>query len=344
MLAIHNRKGSFSEKWIEYCNRNKVEYKLVDCYRSDIIKQMSGCVGLMWHWSHSDFKAELFARQLTISLEHIGIQVFPNSKTAWHFDDKLGQKYLLEAISAPLIPSYLFFEKTDALAWVANASFPKIFKLRCGAGSENVKLVKNQVEAVRLIKRAFSSGFSSRRRSHMLKERLWHFKHEKNLENFFNISRGIARLFIPHQDAKRYREEVNYIYFQDFVPDNDCDIRVVVIGNKAFAIKRMVRSGDFRASGSGKISYDVEDIPTDCIAIALDISGKLQTQSLAFDFVLLNGVPLIVEISYGFTSAAYLKCPGYWDESMNFVNSPVMPENFMIENFLDNIKLSRSTQ
>jgi len=78
-------------------------------------------------------------------------------------------------------------------------------------------------------------------------ERIWHFKRDKNLKTFLNISRGIARLIVPSKIEINIPNEKNYIYFQDFIPDNNCDIRVIVIGKKAFAIKRMIREDDFRS-------------------------------------------------------------------------------------------------
>jgi len=116
-IALHSRPGSFSDKWINYCDQHNVPYKLVDCYNSDIIEQLQNCDGLMWHWVHNDYKAQLFARQLIYSLELMGKKVFPDSDTCWHYDDKVGQKYLLEAIDAPLVSSYVFYEKDQALEW-----------------------------------------------------------------------------------------------------------------------------------------------------------------------------------------------------------------------------------
>ena len=104
-IAIHEYAGSFSDRWIKYCDEKKVPYKLVNCYDSDIVSQLEDCQALMWHWNQNDYKAALFARQLTISLEKKGIKVFPDVNTAWHHDDKVGQKYLLEAIGAPLVKS-----------------------------------------------------------------------------------------------------------------------------------------------------------------------------------------------------------------------------------------------
>jgi len=59
-IAIHHREGSFSSKWIEYCQKRRIDFKLVNCLNSDIIKQLEECDGLMWHWSHDDHKSILF--------------------------------------------------------------------------------------------------------------------------------------------------------------------------------------------------------------------------------------------------------------------------------------------
>jgi glutathione synthase/RimK-type ligase-like ATP-grasp enzyme len=85
--------------------------------------------------------------------------VFPDFRTAWHFDDKVAQKYLFEAIGAPLVPSYVFFDKQEALRWAELTTFPKVFKLRGGAGSQNVSLVKTKQECIKLIHKAFGKGF-----------------------------------------------------------------------------------------------------------------------------------------------------------------------------------------
>ena len=273
MLAIHHRDNSFSVKWIEYCKTNDIKYKLVDCYSTNIIADLKGCHALMWHWYHNNYKAQLFARQLIISVEKMGLKVFPNTNTVWHFDDKLGQKYLFEALDAPLIKSYLFYDLKTSLSWIKKTQFPKVFKLRSGAGSSNVKLLKSKSEAIKYAKKAFSKGFTSGR-FEALRERIWHFQRDKDIKSFINISRGIVRILFPNKVKNNLQIEKNYFYIQDFIPNNDSDIRIIVIGNRAFAIKRMVRDGDFRASGSGNIIYNPEEIPKECIKIAFKIFLK----------------------------------------------------------------------
>jgi len=337
MLAIHHRAGSFSDYWIKYCSNKGLSYKVVNCFDSDIIEQLSDCQALMWHWSHNDPKAALFARQLTYALEMMGKKVFPSFNTCWHFDDKVGQKYLFEANNVPCVPSFVFYDKDAALKWLNSTDYPVVFKLRGGAGSENVKLVYNYKSAAKLVKKAFRKGFKVKSRMNFLKERIWHFNRDRSIRSFFAISKGLARLIVPTAAEKSFDVQKNYVYFQEFIPNNDSDIRVIVIENKAFAIKRVVREGDFRASGSGKIIYDVDQIPLNCVKLSFEISESIKSQCVAIDYVFKDDLPLLVEISYSFSKEGYLPCPGYWDRELQWYPGEFYPEEFMITSFISQI-------
>jgi len=315
-IAIH-KSGGFSERWIEYCEKNHIDYKIVNAYDTDIVEQVKDCDAFMWHHSHINYKDALFAKQLLYSLEMAGKIVFPDWRTCWHFDDKVGQKYLLEAIGAPLVPSYVFYTKKEALDWINKTSFPKVFKLRGGAGAANVKLAHTAKEARKLVRKAFGKGFAQYDSWGNLKER-WRNYHLGNTD-FKDVLKGVARFGYKPDFAVMHAPEKGYAYFQDFIPNNTFDIRVCVVCNKAFALKRLTRKGDFRASGSGNIVYDKSQIDDRCVKIAFDINKELKSQSIAYDFVFDEyNQPLIVEISYGYTVKAYDICEGYWTEDMQW--------------------------
>lgn len=317
-IAIHstNFKVAFTERWVTYCEKNNIQYKLVNAYDSDIIEQLKDCTAFMWHHNHANYKDALFAKQLLYSLEQKGMKVFPDFNTTWHFDDKVGQKYLLESIDAPLVPSYVFYTKKEALEWINNTSFPKVFKLRGGAGSANVKLAKTKSQAKGFVRKAFGSGFFQFDRIEYLKDNYRKWKEGKDK---YGLIKGLYRLFIKTEFSKMYHREKGYIYFQNFIPNNSFDIRVVVVGDKAFALKRLVRKDDFRASGGGSIIYDKNQIDERCVKIAFEVNEKIKSQSIAYDFVFdENNNPLIVEISYGYAAPAYDKCEGYWDKDLNW--------------------------
>ncbi len=332
-IAIHHQEYSFSERWIQYCQENNIEYKIVDAFHNDIIEHLKDCDVFMWHHHHTNFKDVILAKKILFALEHAGIKVFPNFKTGWHFDDKVAQKYLLEAISAPLVPSHVFYDKYQALNWAKKTTYPKVFKLKGGAGASNVKLVRNYLQARVLINKAFGHGFAQFDRFGHFKERLNKFKSGK--ESFIGILKGIARIFIVPEFARQQSREKGYIYFQNFIPDNNFDTRVVVInGEVAAAEKRFVRKGDFRASGSGDFSYENIDIKS--IEIAFNIANKLGLKSVAFDFILDEMKnPLIVEISYGFGTSGISNVLGYWDKNLTWHESKFKFEDWIIENILE---------
>lgn len=332
-IAIHTRSGSFSEGWIEYCQDNNIPFKEVDCFADDIIAQLLGCDALLWHWPHHGYREVLFARQLIASVEAMGLVVFPNTATCWHYDDKVGQKYLLEAIGAPLVPSHVFYHKKRALEWLETATFPLVWKLRGGAGSQNVRLVHDLGEARRIVRRSFGRGWKPPR-FYGLREGLRLTLRHPGRDSFTALAKGAVRAIIPHPSYRKSSKDRNYVYFQEFIPDNDCDIRVIVIGNRAFAIKRMTREGDFRASGSGHINHDNAAIPIEPVRIAFEMTKQLDSQSCAFDFVQDVGQWKIVEISYAFSLAGYTNCPGHWKRDMTWHPGPVRPEYFMVEDVL----------
>lgn len=331
-IGIHHSKGSFSERWIEYCQEKNIEFKLVDCFKSDILLQLNDCDVLLWHFHQNNASAMLFARQLLYSLEMAGKKVFPDFHTIWHFNDKLGQKYLLEAISAPIPKSWVFYDKKEALSWAKKSVYPVVFKLRCGAGSQNVQLVHNKRHALKLIEKAFRNGFPKYDPVNSLKERWRRFMLGKT--NVHDVFKGLVRFIVPPPYSKGYGKERGYVYFQEFIPGNDSDIRVVVIGDKAFAIKRLVRKNDFRASGSGNILYDRELFDENTLKISFQLAQKLRSQCVAFDFVYKNGKPLVVEISYGFSPEGYDLCPGYWDKNLNWHEGKFNPYGWMVENVI----------
>lgn len=335
-IAIHSSDISYSDKWIAYCEDKNIPFKIVNCYHSDIIQHLHDCEILMWHYHHKDSRDFLVARQLLNALEATGKIVYPDFKTNWFFDDKIGQKYLLESINAPLIPSHVFYSESEALNWANHTSFPKVFKLRKGSGSANVRLIKSRVDATRVIKKAFNRGFRQYNPVSGMKERWRTFKGKPS--DYNDLIKGLARLILQTKFEKIAGKEKGYVYFQDFIPGCTFDIRTTVIGNKCYALKRKVRENDFRASGSHDEIHSPSEIPIDTIKISFDIYKKLGLQSVAFDFLINSqNQPLIIEMSYAFGwdegDADF-----YWDSELNFHDKPFNPFGIMIENLITKVK------
>jgi hypothetical protein len=278
----------------------------------------------------------LFSIPLTYALRHLDIKIYPNIDTCYYYDSKIAQKYLLEAINAPLVTTHVFYDRDKALEWfIKKAELPVVFKLSTGAGSENVMLIQSYGQGKSFIKKMFSRGFKGYSRLGPLKERVWHFLRDKNIASFVRISRGLYRMVIPNKTKMSLNIERDYLYTQEFIPDNDSDIRIYLVGARAYGMKRMVRKNDFRASGSGVRSCDASVIPIECVKLAFQVNSRLNAQTLAFDFVYSKSKPLIVEISYATVPKYYDDCGGFWDSSLNRHEGPFSISHQIIDDLMD---------
>ena len=339
-LAIHKGDAGFHPRWVAYCEEHAIPYERVDCHATDIVEQLRGCDGLMWHHSQMNPRDLVAAKGILAALEHAGFRVFPDWRTAWHFDDKVAQKYLLEAVDAPLVPIWVFLDERSALSWVDTTTFPKVFKLRGGAGSANVRLVRDRHAARRLVRRAFGAGFANYDPWASLQER-WR-KARLGKASRWEVAKGLARFLRPPPFAQVLGRERGYVYFQEFLPGNDSDTRIIVIDGKAFALKRFVRTNDFRASGSGHFEYEREAFDERCVQIAFETTRRLGAQCVAYDFVFdANDDPRLVEISYGFVKEVYDPCTGYWDEALRWHPGPFNPQGWMVEALVRSIEAGR---
>lgn len=253
-----------------------------------------------------------------------GIPCYPNQATAWHYDDKVKQAFMLRAHGYPMTESWVFYDRRAALDWAERATYPVVFKLRGGAGSNNVILVETPRHARTLIRRMFGPGICPGRSTLAGSVRRSHFSLYRE---FHQLGGNVYRWSKGLDPSPYWARHKNYVLFQKFLPDNDCDTRVTVIGNRAFAFRRLVRDNDFRASGSGRIDYDTSKIDTKCVEMAFEVSKKFGFQSMAYDFLRNEqGALEFCEISYTFLSRAVYKCPGYWDTELNWHEGHFWPE------------------
>ena len=334
MIGIHDSPGTYSDRWILYCEKHAVPFRRVDCLSTDVVSQCQGLDGLLWHWLHNDPRSQLVARQVIASLESMGLLLFPSVNSCWHYDDKIAQKYLLEAINAPLIPTWVFTSEAEAMRWIEVTTWPKVFKLRSGAGSTNVRLVQSRAEAVALCRQAFGRGFPAL--SGYSKDLRTRISRTRNVQEFLaKLRRAPSSMRNTRRAGRQLPRERGYVYFQEFLPGNDFDTRITIIGNRAFGFRRANRPGDFRASGSGRIDYDPASVDPRCVEIGFRVADLLGSQSLALDFLFAAAQePMIGEISYSYVSSAVHACEGYWDRQGVWRQEHVWPEDAILDDFL----------
>ncbi len=137
--------------------------------------------------------------------------------------------------------------------------------------------------------------------------------------------------------------ERGYAYFQEWVPDNAYDTRIIVIGDRAWGYRRYPYPGDFRASRSGgPRDYDPGKIDPRMLELAFAISRRLGFRCMAYDMMLLRGEPVVLELSYTFGFHLLHECPGHWTPTVDWVPGQSWPYDVQVEDFVRAIEARRA--
>ncbi len=336
-VAIHHIEKSFSERWISYCQEHNVSYRLVNLLDNDILLDLKkgAFTHVMCQVPNEDSRLIFALLGVFQAANNMGIKTFPSLEERWHFDNKIYQKYLLEGIDAPFINTEVFYNKQAALSYCAQSNYPIVAKLKRGAGSVNVQLLKSRNDADAYINKMFTTGISPTPKTFdNLKDKVNYSRKFKNPIEF--VQKGLRYAQRIKNERNIVENEKGYVLLQEFLPNNSYDTRIVIANDIAFGLVRLNRENDFRASGSGHIIYDHEKIDLKMIEIAFQTSKKLNATIMAYDFLKDElGQPRIVECCYAFTANSYDDCDGYWDEKLNFYKGPFQPHKRMIKHFLE---------
>lgn len=337
-VPIHT--SSWSMRWKKYCEQNGIEVDMYDLFKvENVIETLKKYDILLWHFGQYDYAQMLEARSILYSAKAVGVKTFPAFEEAWHFDDKVAEMYALQAVGASIPKSEVYYSY-DFLVEAIDAGridFPIVAKLRTGSGSHNVKLIKNKRQLLKYAKRMLKgSGFNP--------APSLAYKASSNLRSSHDWSTFKAKIKrIPEflrtlAGAKEFPHEKRYVYLQEFVPNDNFDMKVVVVNGKCSGFCRPVRSHDFRASGGGEVYNDNEKLTREVVRQAFLAADKLQLRCVGFDFVIDNqtGTPKIVEMSYGFMSSALYNVGGYYDRDYKWHEGGVMVEDEILKSLMNN--------
>ncbi len=191
----------------------------------------------------------------------LGKRCYPSAAQALLYEDKCLEAYLAQVRGLPFARTLISHSKDDALAMLGGLRYPLVSKINHSSGSMGVELVRTPRKARRIVEQAFS--------------------------------RGGRPIHVPWSRQK------NYVYFQEFIPNDGYDIRVVVVGNMVFGYYRKVPKGDFRASGMGAV--EKRDLPEEAIRVAWNAHRHIRSPQLVVDMVHgSDGRYAIIELSLFF--------------------------------------------
>jgi glutathione synthase/RimK-type ligase-like ATP-grasp enzyme len=336
-IAIHpddyGRNDAASPKWAELLEQAGHRVRWVNVRHAGVLEQLRGCQGLMWRHAHFGGMHRIAHTLLPVIERELGLVVYPDQNTCWHYDDKVAQRYLLEAAGVPIPKTWVWHDARAANEWARRAEYPVVLKLAGGASSTNVRLVNSYRQAREWIDRLFGPGVYD-----LGEEPYRRLSWRKRVQE---AVKSVAKGWPPYRSQVRTPLDGGYALFQEFLPNNSFDTRITVIGNRAFGFRRFNRPGDFRASGSGKLDWDPRAIDLRFVRLAFAVAARLRTQSCAIDGLLRGGECVVSEISYTFAQWAVGACPGHWQSrregdsgELVWREGPMCPQQAVIEDFL----------
>lgn len=343
-VAIHRDNSvpthsiSWTFPWEEYCRNNHIEYEFVDLLKCNSIVTLKDFQILLWHLEQYNHAEMLEARSILYSAKKMGLKVFPDYNDAWYFDDKIAEMYLLQSINAPIPKSFVYYDCASLKSAVdeGEITFPIVAKLRSGSGSHNVKLIRTKHSLLSYASIMFSKGINPA--PSIFYKASSNIRSSHNKQQFMSKIKRIPEFLRTLSNARRLPREKDYVYLQEFIPNDGFDMKVVVVGDKCTFIVRPVRSHDFRASGGGEVFFDKKYFNKQIIESAFKVADALGSQCMGFDYVVNKdtGEGVIVEMSYGFSHQAVMTPNGYYDRNLNWHDVPLNAPVEVFKNMIGN--------
>jgi glutathione synthase/RimK-type ligase-like ATP-grasp enzyme len=245
-------------KYRRFLENNGFPFELVNIHAHDWIEAVKKYDILIGISSSDYYSLQELRRKYYFIENELGKFCYPSSKHTFLYEDKTLEAYISQAHDLPFVNTYISHDKTDALQLIEKLNYPLVSKVDPSSGSIGVELVRSVKQARKIVKQAFSGAG---RKTHLS------YSHQKNV-----------------------------VYFQDFIPSDGYDIRVIVLGDWVFGYYRRILRGDFRASGMGQVELRV--LPLEPMLIARKVNQVIQSPMLAVDMIKgLDGRYHIIEFS-----------------------------------------------
>jgi len=307
-IGIVQDRGPYP-KWTKYCRfleHNSFEYEIYNIHAHDWIERAKEFDIILGFFRSEFWHLQEMQEKYFFLETYLGKTTYPSSGHANLYENKKLEAYIAASHNLPFANAYVSYDKEDALHLVGTLKYPFISKIVPASGSMGVEMVDNPTQARKIVEQAFSRN---------------------GRRTFYNSFR-----------------QKNYIYFQEYIPNDGYDVRAIVVGDKwGFGYYRKVLDGDFRASGMDMV--EKRELPEESLKIARQVNDIVKSPMLAVDMVYgLDGQYHIIEFSPTFLmrqpdQTLNEGVPGYYvfdDGSYHFEAKRYWPHDLFLSEFLLN--------
>ena len=235
-------------KYCRFCQNNAIPFEIYDIHAHDWLVQAAQFDIIVGIWSCEFHCLEELREKFWVLETQLHKATVPSFAHALLYENKRLESYIAAIHHFPFARTFVSHNRKDALALVDKLPYPVVSKRVPSSGSVGAELVRTPRQAEWIIKRAFSP---SGRRSQF-----------------------------------PYARQKNYVYFQEYMPNDGYDLRIIVVSNWVFGYYRKVLPGDFRASGMNLV--EKRDLPKGAMVLALQFNAVVNSPMLVVD--MLQGV------------------------------------------------------
>jgi glutathione synthase/RimK-type ligase-like ATP-grasp enzyme len=274
----------------------------------------SGRVVLYQSAEDPDLQYKSYIEDTVLFLSLAGAHVVPE----FHFLRAHHNKVFLEMLrkvsripEANTLSSQVFGTYEDFTK--QSLKYPCVVKQSYGYASLGVKLLPNKQVARRVVKKMSKSRLSLITIKELVK-------------------RWVRKNYVPYSLHRKK------IITQEFIPDLTHDYKVLLYGNRVFVVRREVRDNDFRASGSGRLSWP-NDIPNTLLDFAWRLYSGFDVPHISLDIAEIGQVFHLIEAQFvDFGTVTLEGSDHHWqrdNSSWKLINGRVELESTFVEGIVN---------
>jgi glutathione synthase/RimK-type ligase-like ATP-grasp enzyme len=317
IILLTDYKGNFGSKWNAKPYRSGMDQNLIKKYFNEEnfntlflkfhnaikINDFSNKIILYTSSEDPEYIYKSYIEDVILNIKLKGALMFPKFEFLRANNNKVSMELLrknslnknlktIKSIEFGCYEEYLEYIKEEKI------SFPLVYKESEGAMSKGVFLAKDKNELEKIIKNSSSNKYRLKNYTTRLKDIYRSKKHPNYVKDSI------------------YRKK---FILQEFIPNLNFDLKVLIFGSKIYICKRPTKKGDFRASGSGADRYlfgSKVDIPKGLFDFVDQIRNEFDTPNLSVD-IAYDGVSfhLIEFQAIYFGTSIIVKSDGFYKKT-----------------------------